>query len=295
MDWLVKEVCIPILEAFLSLFVQHLGPRATAMEELALQLSEPQRAVLLDLEELGKLYARKPSVSTTLRRAMQKAVYWLGTSIIGNHAGAQLFPHALRGTPPTWTRDVADATFCASVSFMHRRYLYGQAVLGVCVEEQSWLGRESPQLSDPSADLVLLLKVLRGSPGPAIGQDQVVRELTLKRVLRLGSPEQRHSPAAHRCVARAAPAAPHGHACAGCTPEVPRGEPARDDAPMAPQTPRPPAPVRHSTTAQPRGLPGSSPGHFHRPQSGAALLRTTHQQGLIQRPRGFGARLAAQL
>ena len=47
-----KQVCAPILEAFFGLFVQRLGPRATALEKLALQLSEPQRDV--------KLYMRRP-------------------------------------------------------------------------------------------------------------------------------------------------------------------------------------------------------------------------------------------
>ena len=50
--------------------------------------------------------------------------------------------------------------------------------MGVCVEEQSWLGRESAQLTDPKTDLLLLLKVLRGSPGPTIGQAEVVRART---------------------------------------------------------------------------------------------------------------------
>ena len=54
-----KEVSLPLLEDYFAVFVQRLGP----------QLSAKRKEILLDVEELGKLYARKPSVGTTLWQA----------------------------------------------------------------------------------------------------------------------------------------------------------------------------------------------------------------------------------
>ena len=172
--------------------IQRLGPKAATMDVPCLTLSKAQREVLVELEEIGKLYARKATVSTSLRRSMPKAMYWLGTAILSNHVGEQLFPHALRGTSPTdWSWTVSDAVFRASMQFMHRRYLFGQAVLSVSVDEQAWIGRETALPLDSKTDLPLLLKVLRGTPGPLIGEAHVVCvELSLKRLLRKGTTQQ---------------------------------------------------------------------------------------------------------
>ena len=59
------------------------------------------------------------------------------------------------------------------------------------MDEQAWIGRETALPLDSKTDLPLLLKVLRGTPGPLIGEAHVVCvELSLKRLLRKGTTQQ---------------------------------------------------------------------------------------------------------
>ena len=71
-----------------------------------------------------------------------------------------------------------------SVIFVYRRYLTGQSVLATTVREQAWIGRVVPHKQSAEDMTLLVMRVLRGSPGALITEDMVCElDLELKRAL----------------------------------------------------------------------------------------------------------------
>ena len=181
-----QDIAMPVIERLFAALIRRFGPRMTSVEQAVFHTTGCQRAVLVELEEIGRLFARKDSVSSVLREAMPKAMYWLGTSMMTNHLVQHLWPAALGGPlPDDVPMYVNDACFLASVQFIQKRYLCGQAVLAVSAKEQIWNPRSD---SLDSSDLLpLLLRILRGAPGAFITADHIFcADLALKRSLERG-------------------------------------------------------------------------------------------------------------
>lgn len=63
-------------------------------------------------------------------------MYWLGTAITTNYLLEQCFSFALANTmPESLLMNVSDGAFVAAATFVHRRFLAGQAVLAVTAED----------------------------------------------------------------------------------------------------------------------------------------------------------------
>ena len=138
----LRDVTQPLLENFFAAVVRRFGPHMTTLLQPVFSTTAEQRAVIVDLEEIGRLFARKDSVHVVLREAMPKAMYWLGTSIMTNHLVEHLWPSALGfDIPEEFPVTVTNRCFAASVHFMLKRYLYGQAVVSVTARGQGWLPR----------------------------------------------------------------------------------------------------------------------------------------------------------
>ena len=187
---LLDAVTIPIIENLFASLVRRYGPHTTTTADPFFQTTAAQRRVIVELEEIGRLFARKDSVHVTLREAMPKALYWLGTSVLTNHLLSHLWSVALGFESEEQVPDhVSDQCFLASVQFMIKRYLYGQAVLSVTVREQGWLQRVASPTEKNDA-VPLLLRILRGAPGSTITLDHIFcADLALKRSLEKGAPE----------------------------------------------------------------------------------------------------------
>lgn len=185
----LRDVTVPILEQIFSAILRRFGPHVTTLSEFVFHTTQAQRAVIVELEEIGRLFARKDSVHTVFREAMPKAMYWLGTGILTNHLLATLWPAGLqRDIPADFPITVSNQCFAASVQFMLKRYLFGQAIVSVTSKEQAWLHRRA-DIGDPEDDLLpLLLRVLRAAPGSAITLEHTFcADLALERSLEKGS------------------------------------------------------------------------------------------------------------
>ena len=85
---------------------------------------------------------------------------------------------------------VSDGCLVAALNFVHRRYIYGQAVVSTAAHERVWAGfQQGLQEEDPMDMLPLLLRIIRGCPGSSIRlQDLFRSDLALKRAIHKGSP-----------------------------------------------------------------------------------------------------------
>lgn len=185
----LQDVTVPILEQLFSAIIRRFGPHITTSADFVFETTHAQRAVIVELEEIGRLFARKDSVHTVFREAMPKAMYWLGTAVLTNHLVANLWPSALgRDLPDEFPTTVSNECFIASVQFMLKRYLFGQAILSVTSKEQTWLHRRH-DFRDAEDDLLpLLLRILRGAPGSVITLEHIFcADLALKRSIEKGS------------------------------------------------------------------------------------------------------------
>ena len=194
-----ENITVPIVHNLFTCVVRRLGPRMQSMSCTSCITSSAQGDAVAELEEILKLHARAESLPECFRAAMPKAMYWLGTSILSNHILSQCWGPsllALQGwasgqrtrkdvDAPSFVQHVNDDAFSASVAFVHRRYLAGQAVLGVTVSEEAWLGHP-PAAAPSDSDLMpLLVRVLRGVAGPYLRATHVLNlDLAMKRALR---------------------------------------------------------------------------------------------------------------
>ena len=132
-----------------------------------------------------------------LKEGLPKGMYWLGTMVTGNHLLEQLCPQVFRHftlspecaermnpQAPVLATGVSDGAFVASVNAVAQKYLYGQAVLAVSVEEKVWLGRRADP-EEMSEQTRLLVRVLRATPNSSITLSTITSlDLRLKRALR---------------------------------------------------------------------------------------------------------------
>ena len=154
-----EQIAAPLLSRLFELTLTRYGPRIPAAEDLTFQVSEAQESVVAALSETVAVFARR-SGRSAFRSALPKSLYWLGSSILTNHVLEQLWSHVLADTVPLqYDLNISDAAFTASVQFMHRRYLRGQSILAVNVDEKSWLHSDVAHLTDQQA---LFLRILRG-------------------------------------------------------------------------------------------------------------------------------------
>ena len=80
--------------------------------------------------------------SDFLKVSLSKSLYWLGSYMFFNAFLDKFWDDAIMGN--VWgdiklRTKVPDAVFCASVNAVVRKYLTGQAVLAVDIENKSWL------------------------------------------------------------------------------------------------------------------------------------------------------------
>ncbi|CAE7708139.1 unnamed protein product [Symbiodinium sp. CCMP2592] len=149
-----EQIAAPLLSRLFELTSTRYGPRVPAAEDLAFQES-----IVASLSETVAVFARR-SGRSAFPSALPKSLYWLGTSALTNHVLEELWPHVLADTVPLqYDLNISDAAFTASVQFMHRRYLRGQSILAVTVDETSWLRSDAVHLTDQHA---LFLRILRG-------------------------------------------------------------------------------------------------------------------------------------
>ena len=137
----LRDVTVPILETLFGAVIRRFGPQMTTASDPVFHTTAAQRSVIVELEEIGRLFARKDSVHTVFREAMPKSMYWLGTSILTNHLISNSWPACLRGNvPEDFPVVVSNECFAASVQFMLKRYFSGQAILSVMHLERTSLG-----------------------------------------------------------------------------------------------------------------------------------------------------------
>jgi len=115
---------------------------------------------------------------------------------------SQLWRFAVMETePPRLDMEVTDETSVAFVIFVYRRYLTGQSVLATTVREQAWIGRGVPHKQSAEDMTLLVMRVLRGSPGALITED-IVCELDLELKRALASTDARRAEAARQRLVR---------------------------------------------------------------------------------------------
>lgn len=195
LEWtrFMSEVTLPFLEEFCAIVLRRLGPQSLGTESFSFRLSAAQEEVLSELEILVKMCSRRDGVHSSLREAFPKALYWLGTALLSNHIANHAVTAVLNQTDlMEWPRNIDDGAFVSAVAFLFRRYLFGQAVLAVCVDEQVWCTRELESTMRPGSLMPLLLRLLRGLPNMQITTDNILdTSLELKRLLRGANAEMR--------------------------------------------------------------------------------------------------------
>jgi hypothetical protein len=152
MEWdrFHQEVAFPLLADLFRVFVQSVGPAASLGADFHLEVSPDQRSCVKELDKLLHMFSRTRSFQDSFRDACPKSMYWLGTSLLLNALLAQLFPCAIAGAQPDQlSREIPDSAFCAAVTFVHRRYLWGQAVLAQSVKDRVWAAVGTQYLPAP--------------------------------------------------------------------------------------------------------------------------------------------------
>jgi len=181
-----ERVTRPIIRDLFRQIVRRIGPKITGVEVPVFETTDGQNEVVSELEQLLKLYQRRLTLGDELKAALPKSLYWLGTACLSNHIIGQYWVPALMKVdpPPELRRDVPNITFLSAVSFIYRRYLPGQCVLGVTAQEEAWLGRELPYETNPDDLTPEVVRILRGSPGGIISRGTIEQlDLALKRSL----------------------------------------------------------------------------------------------------------------
>ena len=117
---LLEEIALPIVRYLFTLIVRRVGPRVTQATEPYVVCSAAQSEVVAEAENIFKLHNRRHGVLETLRSAMPKGMYWLGTSILLNTTVGNLWRVALKMEVvdhiPT---EVPDGAFASAMRFMH--------------------------------------------------------------------------------------------------------------------------------------------------------------------------------
>ncbi len=165
---LVVDVVAPIVRDVFVTVLQQLGPKAPETVRQIL-LSHAQEVVTADIEETLTMFGQRAHLQNTLREAMPKALYWLGTSVLQNWTMAGCMGGVLRRSSEIHlSADLLDEVYVASVHFLHRRYLFGQSVLACSVLEQAWSGIDHVLAMEKDAITGDVVKVLRTHAGHVI-------------------------------------------------------------------------------------------------------------------------------
>ena len=131
------------------------------------KLSPGQVAVTADIEETLSLCAQKVSIGNVLLEAMPRALYWMGTAVLGNLVVSHCVRHIVRKQRVEQPAGlIIDDLLVAAVDFLRRKYLYGQSVVATAVREHAWMGicqaaTEMP--GDISSDVARVLRSIAGS------------------------------------------------------------------------------------------------------------------------------------
>lgn len=182
-DAFFKDDTEPFSQALFMGVVRCLGPTAVISATLAFNSTEAQAHLVCNIEDVCKRFASRTTVHTCLREPMPKAMHWLGTAIMTNHNIGHALPYVLKHkAPPSFPKQVIDPCCLASVTFLFRRYVVGQAVLSMRIREQSWIGRVKHFNVEPF--LARAQHVLRRSTRSCITQEDVAyAELGVKHKL----------------------------------------------------------------------------------------------------------------
>ena len=194
----LDEVVAPVLEDVFRIALKTFGPKAPG-DVQGLKLTKRQTEVSADIEETLTLFAQRRRIGSTMRDAMPKAFYWLGTALLGNWVLSTCLESVFKSSDAATIRpSVGDGLYVTCVNFIHRRYLYGQSVVACGVAEELWLGVDTkePARSDDTKEF--LVRALRLHAGSTITVDSMLLcDIGSKRTMELGSPEEKQ-----RCTQR---------------------------------------------------------------------------------------------
>ena len=185
-----QSVTLPILEQLFTIVLHRVGPRTPAPPE-NFERTAQQEEEVDNLGQIRTLFEGRESAHKVFRQAMSKTMYWFGTSLLLNRLMEHCWSHALARTVEKLPTAVSDPAFCAAAAFVHRRYVFGHAVLSVSAQEAAWLVAE--RALPKEGDLApTILKLLRGNPGSCVTRDHILRvELGLSRILQRGDEFER--------------------------------------------------------------------------------------------------------
>ncbi len=161
------RVFAPVVKKVFTYILQNLGPKADKAVGHSLELSPEQTRLVSRVQQTLALCGQRKAMPATLRDAMPKALFWLGTGLITNQVLGNAFEAVWRDRPE-FDRHVSDDAFCSAVHFIARRYLSGMAVVTTCIGEQLWIGMDLLTKSEVEDPQRLLLTVLRKSAGSTI-------------------------------------------------------------------------------------------------------------------------------
>ena len=173
----LDDVIVPIIESLFTAALRRAGPRITGVGPPDCRFTASQQDVVNEIEEIGKLFARKDqslvcfyvmraatvcvlaymvpcmmlrhgaceeSVQVSLHEAFTKALYWFGTAVLGT-ASARTFWSICgrmrwRGVCQTSSFQKSRTDVSCQLVILCRRYLYGQAVVSTAAHQRVWQG-----------------------------------------------------------------------------------------------------------------------------------------------------------
>ena len=178
----------PLFKKLFTSVLQLFGPKAP-LTDMTFKFTSEQEAIAADIEETLLLFAQKKHVGRTLADAMPKAFYWFGTSLLSTQIICSLFKQILlKNTVIKPVMVIEDGVFLAGVQFIHKRYLYGQAVLSCAVSEEAWDGIDVEPQDNRGEAHDCLVTVLRHHAGAIIDERALLQSsLEDARTMSLGS------------------------------------------------------------------------------------------------------------
>lgn len=199
----MEQVTAPLIARLFEAMVGHLGASSPGADHIVLELSPQQRRAVSEIEDtLLGFTSPGGGASDLLASSLPKGMFWLGCSMTLNHVVATLLGAVLQAGPSAtsslsmpqldpFPRLVSDAAFLAAVQFVHKRYLFGQAVLDTSVREG--LGAKGHTVPGHGGDNItpMLCTVLRSTPGTLIDRPAVLRCINgLRRQIDGGTAQQ---------------------------------------------------------------------------------------------------------
>ena len=194
----LDAVIAPILKGLFRMTLRTFGPKAPG-EVQSLVLSPRQTQITADIEETLTLFSQRKIIGNTMRDAMPKSLYWLGTALLGNWVTSSCMEAVVNNRDSVNVVTMcSDAMYVTCVNFLHRRYLYGHNVLACAVKEDlcSGIDARAPFLVDDLQELTI--RALRLHPGAFITTASLLLcDIQSKRIMELGSDEEKQICTAH--------------------------------------------------------------------------------------------------